>query len=283
MKYQISENANYKSIEIAFDGKPSEAVREVLKAFRFRWHGARRVWYGYASADEVREAIEAADRGEAVRPTKEKPAPRQSLPPELLEEVREIYSQEWSGNQKMIDYCVGKISDLVKLSNGFIIEIEKRNIEKDFCFGYGYQGMTEEEANSAADHAGKSQEYFKRENMKDFRRWLEYIDGGDPNGWAHYTFVLLDRYDEAEKLKVIRFCRVSELLDALGGSADLEAVKGTFCTFEGRRAYIPTDEDRAAIRAGYVSAMDKHEKKIDAYLKRYGLAHVNSWSYWADA
>lgn len=82
MTYSINNNANYNSIEINFDGKPSEAIREALKALRFRWHGVRRVWYGYADEQTTRAAIETAENGASVeqivpnRTTAKKSAPR---------------------------------------------------------------------------------------------------------------------------------------------------------------------------------------------------------------
>lgn len=62
MNYTITTNAQYKSLEISFDGKPSEAVRDALKGLRFRWHGQKKVWYGFASEDAVRAAIEGQER-----------------------------------------------------------------------------------------------------------------------------------------------------------------------------------------------------------------------------
>lgn len=59
--YTIANNEQFKSIEITFDGKPSEKIREALKALRFRWHGVRRVWYGYTDEQTAREAIENAE------------------------------------------------------------------------------------------------------------------------------------------------------------------------------------------------------------------------------
>ena len=64
-KYTITKNQQFNSIEISFDGKPSEAIREALKALRFRWHGVKKVWYGYASEEEARKAITSADAGTA--------------------------------------------------------------------------------------------------------------------------------------------------------------------------------------------------------------------------
>lgn len=58
--YTITHNPQFNSIEISFSGKPSEEVREALKALRFRWHGQKKLWYGYTTDDAAREAIEAA-------------------------------------------------------------------------------------------------------------------------------------------------------------------------------------------------------------------------------
>lgn len=43
MTYTMTKNAEFGSLEITFDGKPCEAIRDALKALRFRWHGMRRV------------------------------------------------------------------------------------------------------------------------------------------------------------------------------------------------------------------------------------------------
>lgn len=56
--YTITRNEQYGSLEISFDGKPSEAVRDALKALHFRWHGVKKVWYGHADEQTVQEAIE---------------------------------------------------------------------------------------------------------------------------------------------------------------------------------------------------------------------------------
>jgi hypothetical protein len=60
--YTISKNETFNSTEIKFEGKPSEAVREALKALRFRWHGTKKVWYGYKTEAEAIEAINNADQ-----------------------------------------------------------------------------------------------------------------------------------------------------------------------------------------------------------------------------
>ena len=61
--YTINHNAQFNSLEIAFNGKPSEAIREALKALKFRWHGIKKVWYGFADEQTVKQAIDKAAYG----------------------------------------------------------------------------------------------------------------------------------------------------------------------------------------------------------------------------
>lgn len=69
MEYSIAKNETYNSIEIAFNGKPDEKTREILKANRFRWHGLRRVWYGYADEQTIRDQLD----GGTAKATSEQP------------------------------------------------------------------------------------------------------------------------------------------------------------------------------------------------------------------
>lgn len=65
MTYTITNNAQFNSLEITFDGKPSEAVRDALKALKFRWHSLKKCWYGYATEHEVIDAILSTSTEEA--------------------------------------------------------------------------------------------------------------------------------------------------------------------------------------------------------------------------
>lgn len=63
-EFTITENAEYGSLEIKFDGKPSEAVRDVLKANKFRWHKQKQIWYGRADRADIVQALRAAYEAE---------------------------------------------------------------------------------------------------------------------------------------------------------------------------------------------------------------------------
>lgn len=58
--FSITENTEYGSLEIKFDGKPSEEIRALLKEHKFRWHKVKGVWYGKADSAELTKALQAA-------------------------------------------------------------------------------------------------------------------------------------------------------------------------------------------------------------------------------
>ena len=57
MTYEIRQNSKYNSLEVYFDGKPSETVRDALKSQKFRWHSINRCWYGYGISEESLAAL----------------------------------------------------------------------------------------------------------------------------------------------------------------------------------------------------------------------------------
>lgn len=63
MTYEITNNTQYGSIEIYFDGKPAQAIRDALKLLKFRWHGIKKCWYGFAAESTVRDTILTACEG----------------------------------------------------------------------------------------------------------------------------------------------------------------------------------------------------------------------------
>ena len=67
--YTITDNTEYNSIEVKFDGKPAQAVIDVLKANKFRWHKAKGVWYGKSSHEAIMEALDKAYEAEKAEAT----------------------------------------------------------------------------------------------------------------------------------------------------------------------------------------------------------------------
>lgn len=99
MTYTITQNSEFNSLEITFDGKPSQAVRDALKALRFRWHGVKKIWYGYATEEQTRAAIDGSPK-ENSKPA-EKSAPKEN---KFGVKVGDIFSASWGYEQTNNDF-----------------------------------------------------------------------------------------------------------------------------------------------------------------------------------
>lgn len=108
--YTVTDNNEYGSVEIKFSEKPSEAVREVLKANKFRWHKAKGVWYGKTSHDVIAEALNKAYEAEQA------PAPVDTKPTE--ETPKSDFAKVWeSATQEAKDEIIQAIYENTKISH----------------------------------------------------------------------------------------------------------------------------------------------------------------------
>lgn len=189
----------------------------------------------------------------------------------------------WPSNQKMREYCLGKLDEVVTLENGMFFIIEKRKIDRDFCFGYSLSSHDSESydaANDMVNHAMSNENYFIRQNMKHYDHLLENLRD------SNYMPVLETHYRDSDDLKSLTFIRTAYVIEDQGGSACLEDIKGTISYRDGDKSrpyYIMNDQDIETAEAAILRCRERHEKKVRAYLKRYGLSKVNAWSYWRDA
>lgn len=272
MSYTITANPAFNSLEISFDGKPAQEVRDALKALKFRWHAVKKVWYGYSDENTVRAAID----GGKVEKT-DKPG---TLDKDML---KREFSKAWH-DEKMIDFCTNKVAACAVLSSGEILTIDKQHIKTDFCFGES--GYDYNEASEAAAHARTSADYFKRENMAYFKRWLEELNEVK-NESSKYKLVIYpnqyDRQSEDCKLRGFGFVKTSDVIEACGGSCYLSELPGKELTVNFRACRIATSAEIDALTEAFKTTAAAHEKKVDNYLKRYGMSKVHSWTYWRDA
>ena len=103
--FTITDNHEYGTLEIKFDGKPAEAIREVLKAHKFRWHGKKDIWYGKAERSDIvralREAYQAEDT--AKEPEVKKPS--------------DFETAFWNATQEERDEVIDAINENTKLTH----------------------------------------------------------------------------------------------------------------------------------------------------------------------
>lgn len=58
--FTIRTNSQYGTLEISFTSKPDAAIRDALKANKFRWNGKKGVWYGKADQQAIVDALHGA-------------------------------------------------------------------------------------------------------------------------------------------------------------------------------------------------------------------------------
>jgi hypothetical protein len=124
--YTIKTNAQYNSTEIIFNGKPSETVRDALKSLRYRWHGVRKLWYGYTDAETVRKAIENAESTGTKTKAKTQDAQKVNR---FGVKVGDLFSASWGYEQTNVDFF--QVVSLVGDSSVRVREVVPEMIRED--------------------------------------------------------------------------------------------------------------------------------------------------------
>ena len=277
--YRINEAHN--GIEITFSSRPEADTLATLKQNGFRWHRSSGYWYT-RNTETARAIAEAITNGTTEAPkTNSSEMPKKNRVDRAA--LTALYSQVWD-SKKMIDYCVNKVATVATMPNGYIIPIDKQSIETRFCFGES--GFDYEEAQEAAAHARTSADYLKRENMASFDRMVRDLEESK-SGRNNYMVVIMDKIylgqPDGCKLAGFRFERITDIIDACGGSAYIEELPGKELFVNGKYCRVATAEEIARILEAVKEARTAHEKKVDAYIKRYGTSKVHSWTYWREA
>ncbi len=194
-------------------------------------------------------------------------------PKEVKEIVTPLYVENWH-DERMQKYCIGKASVAAVLSDGKVFVIEKPSIEKDFCFGYGmYLQATDEEINRAedmAEYARTDVKYFLDKNMKHFNGWLktlnQHISDLENYGYTNHPIMYCSKYGNPNSkligISTIHLC-------------DVEFYKN-----QGFQEL--SKEDVKIILEAYEQARNLFAKRLQTYLKKYGLSQLNVWTYLSD-
>lgn len=274
MEYTITRNANFNSLEISFNEKPDAATREILKAAGFRWHSLKKIWYGYGDEQTI------ADRLNGRTVEQEQPKTVELFTKSEQSELWEKVAQIWADGSYWLDFYKKDTALLIELENGDIVRIEKPRIETDFCFGYGYCGVSSlEESNAAHDTADSVKtdggKYFTEQNLKDLDRQIEKLKGLDddfvkygkhcPNAYrshAHY----FKRYNRGAQIPTISIFSEWRQINMVDGD-------------EFQRL---TEQDEAKYLAALEKVRADFVKRLNTYLKKYGTSKLHTWAYLSD-
>ncbi len=192
----------------------------------------------------------------AYKPTTVTPPAASSGNQNALEELFEIIKAKSGEDYK------GYYAAAIKIKDGYFLTFDKPEIEKAFCFGYSNfgQGMTQEEAEEICANFGEKE--FKESNLSSFDEVYEY------------RAKLLDMMRRDITLETYEYSN----LGYTGCSITSDPNPGSGITLKGEEADRFCEEYKATVaklRADF-------EKKIDSYLKRYGVSKIRKWTFWAD-
>lgn len=168
-----------------------------------------------------------------------------------LNEVRKVYSSESS-----VEYHRKNVSGLCQLSNGMIYEYMKPNIKTSFCFGHGFCGVSTKEdedfANSQYHNAKTNPEYFINANLREIDGEIERLKSDKPLWIGHqqgnHIAYLISRPEFAE-------------------NNDCQPL---------------SDRDRQSLIELHEEEKEKFKKRLNTYLKKYGLSKLDVWTYLCD-
>ena len=105
--YTIRPNEQYGSLEITFDSKPSQEVRDALKANKYRWNGKKGVWYGKTDQKTIVDALDKAYQ------------------PETVPEQSDFEKAFWNASQEERDEVVEAINQNTNLTHMMPTEIRE--------------------------------------------------------------------------------------------------------------------------------------------------------------
>ena len=256
-----------KAIAVVGDTKD---IKDQLKALCGRFNPKLSCGAGWIFSKKMRPEVEKLLQCGSVEVV-EKPVPKpKAKKNEAMEEAKAEYVKVWKDDERMVKHCQGEISNAVKLSDGRIVIVKKEKLETSFCFGYSTcgQGSEYEEANGEARNARTNEDYFREQNLKDYDLAIALLKGEKEHSWGKDAYL--------EQLN----CRTCGLINIH------EVVGLHYCDFVEQRygTYSELSEaDKKLIIAMYEEEKEKMNKRIDAYLKRYGLSKLNVWTYWLDA
>ena len=171
-QYTITANPQFNSLEISFDGKPSEDVRAALKALKFRWHGLKKIWYGFATEEEIRKAVEG--RTESTAKTTRKAAKADEKINKFGVKVGDIFRASWGYEQTNNDFF--QVIALVGESSIRVREVNLPMIDRK-----AVSGMAENRTFSVSKEllpAAHSSVFIKDQEKGDLKRLKSYSKDG---------------------------------------------------------------------------------------------------------
>ena len=206
--------------------------------------------------NDIIAACEEADK-EAARASK---SGDKALLPDYMAEMAKV----WQGS--MLEHCKRNFSYAIRLDGGELVVFNKPEIKNRFCWADEGPSLEDYERTTSSEENLKR--YFIAANLKSFDDKIELLQSLKTDDWRTNCIKRCDGFEK--DVQVWRW-----------GAYDLCDVR--------ERPYIYGDikplseSDRVAILEAVKHERSKFEKRLNSYLKRYGVSKLHTWTYWRDA
>lgn len=155
--------------------------------------------------------------------------------------------------------------------NGLWLTLDNPKIKTDFCFPDDYDTPEEQISIDQCRRARTDTEYFIRENLEQVDEWIETLEND------RYVFTLQSHYNDGRLISIIP-CNFNGTRDnpkVVWGYCDNKLTQGE------DYIRIMTEEEQQKVLSAYKQIKEDFKKRLNAYLKRYGLSKIRAWTYWA--
>ena len=115
----ISINQEHNGIEVIFDGKPSDQVRDRLKKAGYRWHKVKKLWYARQTEARLKLAEEVSN-GTTADNVQEVSGPAEKKNKHGIV-VGDVFSMSWGYEQTNVDFF--QVIELVGTTSVRVVEV----------------------------------------------------------------------------------------------------------------------------------------------------------------
>jgi hypothetical protein len=242
----------------ADEAKYTFAHRKEMKMCGARWNKTAKQWQ-CTTADSMRK-IQDWLSGKLIMQVKDNnPAAKEEKYTGDFQKFLNTQNEYWQ------EYFTQKYVAAVEFTPNHYLLFEKKEIEKSFCFGYSDfgQGPTQKEAIKA--QSAVNAKYVKERNMESWQLIQADIDTGEIRTWAGR---------DGESNHTDHIMTEIHFRTYVDGGRDSDR-------------YVSINKKRDPVIYGKIEkcftyAKNSFEKRVDSYLKRYGVSKIKTWTYWMD-
>lgn len=175
----------------------------------------------------------------------------------IKEELKKEYEKVWTRkngiDEKMVDYCINKIALFLKTEDGYFYILEKEKINTKFWISEGSTRDIKDALNICKEIKTK-EDFFIEDNLSKINSLINTIKNNKNN------LFFAERYRNSKIVSI---------------------TTNKYNIFNKENRKLTTEEEAEALKL-CEKYKELQTKKINSYLKRYGLSKIQANTFWID-